>query len=56
MKDLRTGGLLPGSIPNVWNGTAWADDNRTFFYTRADAAKRAHQSGGTCSATPPRRT
>jgi oligopeptidase B len=43
VKDLRTGALLPASIPNVWNGTAWADDNRTFFYTRADSAKRAHQ-------------
>ncbi len=42
VKDLRTGATLPGSIPNVWNGTAWADDNRTFFYTRADAAKRAN--------------
>ena len=42
VKDLRTGGRLSVSIPNVWNGTAWADDNRTFFYTRADAAKRAN--------------
>ena len=32
------------SIPNVWNGTAWADDNRTFFYMRADAAKRGYQA------------
>ena len=43
VKDLRTGALLPGSISNVWNGTAWANDNRTFFYTRADSAKRAYQ-------------
>lgn len=42
VKDLRTGKLLPGSLPNVWNGTAWANDNRTFFYTRADSAKRAN--------------
>jgi oligopeptidase B len=42
VKDLRTGGLLPGSISNVWNGTAWADDNRTFFYMRADSAKRGN--------------
>ncbi len=42
VKDLRTGATLPWSIPDVWNGTAWADDNRTFFYTRADAAKRAN--------------
>jgi oligopeptidase B len=43
VKDLRTGALLPGSIPNVWNGTAWANDNRTFFYTRADSAKRGDE-------------
>ena len=42
VKDLRTGALLPGSIPHVWSGTAWGDDN-TFFYTRADSAKRAYQ-------------
>jgi oligopeptidase B len=42
VKDLRTGALLPGSIPDVWNGTAWADDNRTFFYMRADSAKRGN--------------
>ncbi len=42
VKDLRTGALLPGSIAHVWSGTAWGDDN-TFFYTRADSAKRAYQ-------------
>ncbi len=43
VKDLRTGAVLPQSIPNVWNGgTAWADDNRTFFYMRADSAKRGN--------------
>jgi oligopeptidase B len=41
VKDLGTGQVVE-SIPDVWNGTAWADDNRTFFYTRADAAKRGH--------------
>ena len=39
VKDLTTGAILE-SIPNVWNGTAWADDNRTFFYVTPDAAKR----------------
>ncbi len=39
VRDLASGRILE-SIPDVWNGTAWADDNRTFFYTRADAAKR----------------
>jgi oligopeptidase B len=43
VKDLRSGALLPGSIPGVWNGTAWANDNRTFFYTRPDSAKRPHE-------------
>jgi oligopeptidase B len=41
VKDLDTGRLLD-SVPNVWNGTAWADDNRTFFYTTADSAKRGN--------------
>jgi oligopeptidase B len=41
VKDLTTGRIVE-SIPDVWNGTAWADDNRTFFYTRADAAKRGN--------------
>jgi oligopeptidase B len=41
VKDLGTGRLLD-SIRDVWNGTAWADDNRTFFYMRADSAKRGN--------------
>ena len=41
VKDLRTG-RLTDSIPGVWNGTAWADDNRTFFYMTADSAKRGN--------------
>jgi oligopeptidase B len=41
VKDLRTG-RLTDSIPHVWNGTAWADDNRTFFYMTADSAKRGN--------------
>ncbi len=54
VKDLRSGALLPGSIPNVWNGTAWADDNRTFFYTRADSAKRPHEIWRHALGTTPR--
>jgi len=42
VKDLRTGRMLPDVIRNVWNGTAWADDNRTFFYMTADSAKRGN--------------
>jgi oligopeptidase B len=41
VKDLSTGAILD-SIPKVWNGTAWADDNKTFFYMTADAAKRGN--------------
>ncbi len=39
VKDLTTGKILE-SIKDVWNGTAWADDNKTFFYMTADKAKR----------------
>ncbi|HXW96741.1 MAG TPA: S9 family peptidase [Gemmatimonadales bacterium] len=41
IKDLETGEIVD-QIPNVWNGTAWADDNRTFFYMTADSAKRGN--------------
>jgi oligopeptidase B len=41
VKDLRSGRLVD-SVPGVWNGTAWADDNRTFFYMTADSAKRGN--------------
>jgi oligopeptidase B len=41
VKDLVTGRLMD-SIPGVWNGTAWADDNRTFFYLTADSAMRGN--------------
>jgi oligopeptidase B len=41
VKDLGNGRLLD-SIRGVWNGTAWANDNRTFFYMRADSAKRGN--------------
>ena len=39
VKDIASGKILD-SLPKVWNGTAWANDNRTFFYMTADAAKR----------------
>jgi oligopeptidase B len=41
VKDLESGEILD-RIPDVWNGTAWADDNRTFFYLTADSAKRGN--------------
>ena len=36
IKNLRTGELLPDIIPNTIGGIAWAEDNRTIFYTRPD--------------------
>ncbi|MEP7326650.1 MAG: S9 family peptidase [Gemmatimonadota bacterium] len=41
VKDL-VGGRFIDSIPGVWNGTAWANDNRTFFYMTADSAMRGN--------------
>jgi oligopeptidase B len=41
VKDLASGTLVD-SLVGVWNGTAWADDNRTFFYLTADSAKRGN--------------
>ncbi len=41
VKDLRTG-TLTDSLRGVWNGTAWANDNRTFFYLTPDSAKRGN--------------
>ena len=41
VKDLESGQVVD-RIPAVWNGTAWADDNRTFFYMTADSAKRGN--------------
>ncbi|MGH7530618.1 MAG: S9 family peptidase [Gemmatimonadales bacterium] len=35
-KNLRTGELLPDVIPNVTGNMAWAEDNRTLFYTKQD--------------------
>lgn len=41
VKNLESGQIVD-QIPHVWNGTAWADDNRTFFYMTADSAKRGN--------------
>ncbi len=35
-KDLATGELLEDAIPNTTGGVAWANDNKTVFYTRKD--------------------
>ncbi len=41
VKNLASGQIVD-TIKDVWNGTAWANDNKTFFYMRADAAKRGN--------------
>jgi oligopeptidase B len=41
--DLETRALLADEIPNTYYSLEWANDNRTFFYTTLDAAKRPHQ-------------
>lgn len=43
VKDLTTGQLLPDRIEGVAYGLAWANDNRTFFYTTEDATKRPYR-------------
>jgi oligopeptidase B len=43
VKDLTTGKLLPDSIPDTYYTMAWAADNKTFFYTVLDAAKRPYK-------------
>jgi oligopeptidase B len=43
VKDLRTGETLLGGTPNVAYGAAWANDNRTLFYTTFDDAHRPHK-------------
>jgi oligopeptidase B len=42
-RDLDTGEDLPDVVENVSYGLAWADDSRTCFYVRPDAAMRPHQ-------------
>jgi len=44
VKDLSTGQLLPDRIANTYYSLEWANDNRTFFYTVLDAAKRPYQA------------
>jgi oligopeptidase B len=42
-RDLTTGADLPDVVPDVYYGLAWANDNRTIFYTRPDEAMRPWQ-------------
>ena len=43
IKDLQSGRLFNESIENTYYTLAWANDNRTFFYTVLDAAKRPYK-------------
>jgi oligopeptidase B len=42
-RDLERGEVLPDVVTNVSHGSAWAADNRTFFYVRPDEAMRPFQ-------------
>jgi oligopeptidase B len=37
VKDLRTGKLVGSPVPNTQGGVTWANDNKTFFYTKKDS-------------------
>lgn len=37
VKDLRTGQLVEDPIPNTEGQVVWANDNKTFFYTKKDS-------------------
>lgn len=39
-KNLVTGEIIPGEIPNTNGMAAWANDNKTLFYTAKDEALR----------------
>ncbi|MGH9018651.1 MAG: hypothetical protein ACRDY1_12955, partial [Acidimicrobiales bacterium] len=43
VRDLESGGDLPGAIEGTSYGVAWANDNATVFFTRPDAANRTYQ-------------
>jgi oligopeptidase B len=43
VKDLATGDLLPDRISNTYYSLEWAADNRTFFYTTLDPARRPYR-------------
>ncbi|HEX6311739.1 MAG TPA: S9 family peptidase, partial [Acidimicrobiia bacterium] len=42
-RDLASGADLPDVVPDVYYGLAWANDDRTVFYTRPDEAMRPWQ-------------
>jgi oligopeptidase B len=42
-RDVSTGSELEDVLPDVYYGAAWAADNTTFFYVKADPAMRPFQ-------------
>ena len=42
-RDLATGADLPDVIHDVYYGSAWSADSKTFFYVMPDAAERPYQ-------------
>jgi len=38
VKDLRTGKLVEQPVPNTEGQVTWANDNKTYFYTKKDSA------------------
>ena len=44
VKNFATGELLPDRIANTYYTLEWANDNRTFFYTVLDKAKRPYRA------------
>lgn len=43
IKDLRTGETFGDSIPNTTSSIAWANDNKTFFYTLKNEETLRHE-------------
>ena len=43
VKDLSTGRLLADRIERTYDSLAWAPDNRTFYYSVLDAARRPYR-------------
>jgi oligopeptidase B len=42
-RNLTTGEDLPDVVPGTYYGSAWAADDRTFFYVKPDASMRPYQ-------------
>ncbi len=43
IKDIATGELYPDQIERTYDSLAWGADNRTFFYSVLDAARRPYR-------------